>query len=210
GANDGTISVSSLIVGVATSGASTHLLLLTGVAGLVAGVASMAAGEYVSVQSQADAEAADLSRERRELREEPERELAELTSIYVHRGLDRPLAQQVARKLMSFDALGAHARDELGITETLRARPLQAAIASGVSFLAGGVIPILATALAPAAAVAETVSAVSIVALASAGGLAAYVGKARILRSALRVAFWGALAMGLTAVVGRVFGTTAG
>ncbi len=210
GANDGTISVSSLIVGVAASGASTHLLLLTGVAGLVAGVASMAAGEYVSVQSQADVEAADLSRERRELREEPERELAELTSIYVHRGLDRPLAQQVARKLMSFDALGAHARDELGITETLRARPLQAAVASGVSFLAGGVIPILVTALAPAAAVAETVSAVSILALASAGGLAAYVGKAAVWRSALRVAFWGALAMGLTAVVGRVFGTTAG
>jgi VIT1/CCC1 family predicted Fe2+/Mn2+ transporter len=210
GANDGTISVGSLIVGVATSGASTHLLLLTGVAGLVAGVASMTAGEYVSVQSQADTEAADLSRERRELREEPEHELAELTSIYVHRGLDRPLAQQVARKLMSVDALGAHARDELGITETLRARPLQAAVASGVSFLAGGVIPILATALAPAAAVAETVSAVSIVALASAGGLAAYVGKAAVLRSALRLAFWGALAMGLTAVVGRVFGTTAG
>lgn len=210
GANDGTISVSSLIVGVATSGASTHLLLLTGVAGLVAGVASMAAGEYVSVQSQADAEAADLSRERRELREEPERELAELTSIYVHRGLDRPLAQQVARKLMSFDALGAHARDELGITETLRARPLQAAFASGVSFLTGGIIPILTTALAPGGSVAETVSAVSIVALAGTGGLAAYVGNAAVLRSALRVAFWGALAMGLTAVVGRVFGTSPG
>lgn len=210
GANDGTISVASLVVGVATSGASRHLLLLTGVAGLVAGVASMAAGEYVSVQSQADAEAADLSKERRELHEEPERELAELTSIYVHRGLDRPLAQQVAHKLMAFDALGAHARDELGITEALRARPLQAAAASGVSFLAGALIPILASLLAPSGAVPQSVFAISILALAILGGIAASVGGAPVVRSSLRVAFWGALAMGLTAAVGRLFGTVPG
>ena len=151
GANDGTISVASLVVGVAASGATPANILLTGVAGLVAGAMSMAAGEYVSVQSQADTEGADLAREKRELESEPERELDELTSIYVSRGLDEPLARRVAEQLTSSDALGAHARDELGITETLRARPVQAAIASAIFFAVGAAVPIATAMLAPAA-----------------------------------------------------------
>ncbi|NTU50260.1 MAG: VIT family protein, partial [Desulfobulbaceae bacterium] len=141
GANDGTISVSSLVIGVAAAGASHETILITGIAGLVAGAMSMAAGEYVSVQSQADTEDADIQREKRELEMEPEHELDELTAIYVGRGLDEPLARQVAIKLMSTDALGAHARDELGITETLRAKPIQAAFSSAISFVAGAIIP---------------------------------------------------------------------
>ena len=166
----------------------------------------MAAGEYVSVQSQADTEEADIETEKHELEIEPERELAELTSIYVSRGLDQPLAWLVARKLMSSDALGAHARDELGITETLRARPIQAAFASAISFVAGAIIPIVAALLAPSARVAEVSSATALVALVILGGIAAYAGGASIVKGAMRVAFWGALAMGLTAGVGRLFG----
>lgn len=207
GANDGTISVASLVVGVAAAGAPQGSILLTGVAGLVAGAMSMAAGEYVSVQSQADTEKADLEKEKRELEIEPERELAELTSIYVSRGLDQPLARLVAERLMSSDALGAHARDELGITETLRARPIQAAFASAISFVAGAIIPIAAALLAPSARVAEVSSATAIVALVILGGTAAYAGGASIAKGAMRVAFWGALAMGLTASVGRLFDT---
>ena len=206
GANDGTISVASLVVGVAASGASKDSLLLTGVAGLVAGAMSMAAGEYVSVQSQADTEAADMAKERGELEREPERELAELTAIYVERGLDEPLARQVAVQLTAGDALAAHARDELGITETLRARPLQAALASAAAFCAGAVIPILSALAAPGDRVAEVSSATALAALLLFGGMAGHAGGASIARGALRVAFWGAFAMGLTALVGRLFG----
>jgi VIT1/CCC1 family predicted Fe2+/Mn2+ transporter len=206
GANDGTISVASLVVGVAAAGASQDSLLLTGVAGLVAGAMSMAAGEYVSVQSQADTEAADMAKERAELATEPERELAELAAIYVGRGLDEPLARQVAEKLTAGDALAAHARDELGITETLRARPVQAAFASAAAFCAGAIIPILTALVAPAGRVAEVSSLTSLAALLVFGGLAGYAGGASITKGAVRVAFWGAFAMGLTAVVGRLFG----
>jgi len=199
GANDGVISVASLMVGVAASGANASSILLTGVAGLVAGALSMAAGEYVSVKSQADTEQADLAKETRELAEEPERELAELTAIYVHRGLDRALAAQVAQQLTAHDALGAHARDELGITHTLMARPLQASLASAAAFSAGGVIPIL-TALA--------CTATALISLAAFGAAAAWAGGAPPVRGALRVATWGAVAMALTAGVGRLFGAT--
>jgi VIT1/CCC1 family predicted Fe2+/Mn2+ transporter len=169
---------------------------------------SMAAGEYVSVQSQADTESADIEREKRELKLQPERELAELTSIYVNRGLDQPLARLVAEKLMSSDALGAHARDELGITETLRARPVQAALASALSFAVGAVVPLATALLAPSARVAEVSSATALVTLLILGGTAAYAGGASVPKGAMRVAFWGALAMGFTAGVGRLVGAT--
>jgi vacuolar iron transporter family protein len=207
GANDGTISVASLVVGVAVSGAPQNSVLLTGVAGLVAGAMSMAAGEYVSVQSQADTEGADIERERLELGTQPDRELAELTSIYVSRGLDQPLARLVAEKLMSGDALGTHARDELGITEALRARPVQAALASAISFAVGAIVPIAAVLLAPSAWVTEVLSATALATLVILGGIAAYAGGASIVRGAVRVSFWGALAMGVTAGVGKLFGT---
>jgi len=207
GANDGTISVAGLVVGVAAAGASHSSILLTGVAGLIAGAVAMAAGEYVSVQSQADTEEADIKTEKHGLESEPERELAELTSIYVSRGLDQPLARIVAEKLMSRDALGAHARDELGITETRRARPIQAAFASAISFVAGAIIPIAAALLAPSAHVAEVSSATALLALVILGGIAAYAGGASIAKGAMRVAFWGALAMVLTAGIGRLFGS---
>jgi VIT1/CCC1 family predicted Fe2+/Mn2+ transporter len=206
GANDGTISVASLVFGVAAAGAPQASILLTGVAGLVAGAMSMAAGEYVSVRSQADTEEADLTKEKREQETQPEHELDELTEIYVGRGLDQPLARRVAERLMSVDALGAHARDELGITETLRARPLQAALASAVSFVAGAIVPIAAALLAPSGRIAEAVSATALVTLVILGGTAAYAGGASLIKGALRVAFWGALAMGLTAGVGKLFG----
>ena len=206
GANDGTISVASLVVGVAASGAQQNSILLTGVAGLVAGAMSMAAGEYVSVQSQADTESADIERERRELQVQPESELTELTSIYVSRGLDQPLARLVAEKLMSGDALGAHARDELGITETLRARPIQAALASAISFVVGAIVPIVTVLLAPKTLVTEVSSATALVTLALLGATAAYAGGAPVAKGAIRVAFWGALAMALTAGVGKFFG----
>lgn len=206
GANDGTISVSGLVLGVAASGAAQSNVLITGVAGLVAGAMSMAAGEYVSVQSQADAERADLAREAIELRDEPESELAELTGIYRARGLDEDLAGQVARQLMARDALGAHARDELGLTETLRARPLQAALASAGSFIVGALVPVAAVAFAPEARIPEVAVGATLVTLVILGGTAARVGGAPVLRGALRVAFWGALAMGMSFAVGKLFG----
>ena len=207
GANDGTISVASLIIGVAAAGASQSSLLISGIAGLVAGAMSMAAGEYVSVQSQADTEKADIELEKHELETEPEHELEELTLIYVNRGLDEPLAKLVAERLMSKDALGTHVRDELGITETLRARPIQAAFASAISFLAGAIIPIAAVLLSPANLIAEVSAATALFTLVILGGTAAYTGGAPVVKGAMRVAFWGALAMGVTAGVGRIFGT---
>jgi len=208
GANDGTISVASLVVGVAAAGAPAESVLLTGVAGLVAGAMSMAAGEYVSVQSQADTEQADLARERQELASQPEHETEELTAIYVSRGLDQALARQVAEKLMASDALGAHARDELGITDTLRARPVQAAMASALSFVVGAIVPIVTVLLAPAGRVAEVSSVTALLTLAVLGATAARAGGAPMVRGAVRVAFWGAMAMALTAGVGRLFGAT--
>jgi len=208
GANDGTISVASLVVGVAAAGAAQESILLTGVAGLVAGAMSMAAGEYVSVKSQADTEHADIEREKGELQLQPERELAELTSIYVTRGLDEPLARQVAEKMMALDALGAHARDELGITESFRARPFQAAVASALSFVVGAIVPIATALLAPVAWLVEFSVATAIVTLVIFGGIAAYAGGASITKGAMRVGFWGAAAMALTAAVGKLFGTS--
>lgn len=206
GANDGVISVASLVVGVAAAGSEPRQVVLTGVAGLVAGAMSMAAGEYVSVRSQADTENADLLKEKGELETEPERELAELTAIYVGRGLDEPLARKVAEKLTARDALAAHARDELGITETLRARPLQAALASALSFALGAALPVVVAALGPAARIEVLCSATAILALALLGGSAAYAGGAPVLRGSARVMFWGVLAMLLSAAVGRWLG----
>jgi VIT1/CCC1 family predicted Fe2+/Mn2+ transporter len=205
GANDGIISTASLVVGVAAAGSAQAVIVMTGVAGLVAGAMSMAAGEYVSVQSQADAEHADIAKEKQELKEEPERELAELTAIYVGRGLGQDLARRVARELTKNDALAAHARDELGITETTRARPVQAALASALSFAAGAAVPIVTAVLAPPRWVGEVSAATCLATLLALGALAAYAGGASMMRGALRVGFWGAFAMGLTALVGRFF-----
>ena len=207
GANDGVVSVASLVVGVAASGAPQSGILGAGVAGLVAGAMSMAAGEYVSVQSQADTERADLGRERRELAADPEGELGELAAIYRERGLDDDLARRVAEQLTARDALGAHARDELGITDALRARPVQAALASAAAFAVGAVLPVAAALVAPASAVSVAVAAVTLAALAVLGGVAGYVGGASVVRGAVRVTFWGALAMAITAGVGALFGT---
>lgn len=209
GANDGIVSTASLVVGVAAAGASSKTILVTGVAGLVAGAMSMAAGEYVSVSSQSDTENADIERERRELAADPEHELDELTAIYVHRGLDRPLAAQVAAQLMSHDALGAHARDELGINELMTARPIQAALASAATFAVGAALPLLAALLAPAASLIWVVSIASLFFLATLGSLAARTGGASVLLSAWRVTFWGALALAITAGVGALFGVSA-
>ncbi len=206
GANDGTISVASLVVGVAASGATQGALLLTGIAGIVAGAMSMAAGEYVSVQSQADTESADLARERQELHHEPEHELEELTAIYMSRGLDAGLAHQVAVQLTSHDALQAHARDELGITEVLRARPVQAALASALAFTLGASVPVLTVLLAPREAVSIATTATALATLLALGGAAGWAGGASVVKGALRVAFWGALAMALSASIGRLFG----
>ena len=205
GANDGIVSVAGLVVGVAASGATPSTILLTGVAGLVAGAMSMAAGEYVSVQSQADAEAAALALEKSELRDMPDSELAELTQIYVGRGLEPALARQVAEQLTARDGLTAHMRDELGITEELRARPVQAALASAAAFTVGALLPIATTVLAPAGKVAMVTTAGTLVGLLLSGGLAARVGGAPVLRGAWRVGFWGAMAMGAAALVGRLF-----
>ena len=205
GANDGLVSVASLVVGVAAGGADPATVLLAGMAGLAAGAMSMAAGEYVSVKSQADTEHADLERERRELLEDPAHELDELTEIYVSRGLDEPLARQVAERFTAVDALGAHARDELGITETLRARPAQAALASALAFALGALLPVLAAVLAPVAQVGIVIVVVTLAALLLLGAIAAWAGGAAPLRGALRVTFWGAIAMALTAGVGRLF-----
>ncbi len=209
GANDGIVSTSSLVLGVAAANATHTNVLVAGVAGLVAGAMSMAAGEYVSVHSQADTERAELERERAELKADDKGERRELTAIYVGRGLDPALARQVADQLMAHDALGAHARDELGISETLRARPIQAALASAGSFAVGAALPLAVTALAPAAGLIPVVSGTSLVFLALLGGVAARAGGAGVLRGAVRVTFWGALAMAITAGVGSLFGTPA-
>jgi len=208
GANDGLISTASLVTGVAAAGATRGALLLTGVAGLVAGAMSMAAGEYVSVSSQADTEGADTERERRELATDAAAEHRELAGIYAARGLAPALADEVATQLMAHDALGAHLRDELGLTETSLARPLQAALASAITFAVGALLPVLVAALAPLAWVAWLVPATALVLLAVLGGVAARVGGAPVGRGAGRVAFWGALAMAISALVGRMFGAT--
>ncbi len=209
GANDGIVSTASLVVGVAAASASHPSILMTALAGLVAGAMAMAAGEYVSVHSQADTEKADLSRERAELGADPAAEQRELTAIYVARGLEPGLARQVAEQLTIHDALGAHARDELGISETLSARPVQAALASAASFAAGAVLPLAVTALAPGQSLIAWVSGTSLVFLALLGTVAARVGGAGVLIGAWRVTFWGALAMAITAGVGVLFGAVA-
>jgi len=207
GANDGIVSTASLVVGVASSGAASGQVLLAGVAALVAGAMSMAAGEYVSVSSQADTEKADLARERQELAANPAFERLELAQIYESRGLDAALAKQVAEQLMAHDALGAHARDELGLTDTHAARPLQAAGASAATFSVGAALPLLLAWIVPREALMPTVCAGSLVSLALLGALAARVGGAQPGTAALRVSFWGAAAMAATAVVGAMFGT---
>jgi vacuolar iron transporter family protein len=209
GANDGILSTSSLVLGVAAAHATHSNVLVAGVAGLVAGAMSMAAGEYVSVYSQADTEQADLELERKELKADDKGEHNELMAIYVGRGLDPSLAKQVARQLMVHDAIGAHARDELGISEILRARPIQAALASAGCFAVGAAMPLLVTAMAPAGGLIPLVSGTSLAFLALLGGLAARVGGAAVMMGAIRVTFWGALAMALTAGVGSLFGTGA-
>jgi VIT1/CCC1 family predicted Fe2+/Mn2+ transporter len=207
GANDGLLSTSSLVLGVAAAHGNRNAVLIAGIAGLVAGSMSMAAGEYVSVHSQADTEEADLDLERTELRADSAGEHRELAAIYIGRGLDPLLANQVADQLMAHDALGSHARDELGISETLKARPVQAAFASATSFAVGAAMPLLVTALVPDAALLIAVSVTSLLCLVLLGGLAADAGGAGIAVGALRVTFWGALAMGITAGVGALFGT---
>lgn len=209
GANDGIISTASLVVGVTAAGADEKSILVTGVAGLVAGAMSMAAGEYVSVSSQKDTENADLDRERRELATDPVHEHEEMTNIYMGRGLDKELATQVATQLMSHDALGAHARDELGITEMMTAKPIQAAMASAGTFAAGAALPLLVVWLAPAAGLMWSVSIASLVFLVALGALAARTGGAGMAAGALRMGFWGALAMAITAGVGAAFGVAA-
>ena len=206
GANDGIVSTASLVLGVAAAGADSKAVLVAGVAGLVAGAMSMAAGEYVSVSSQADTERADLARERGELASAPEQEQAELAEIYVRRGLDPELASTVAIQLMKHDALGAHARDELGISEVSTARPIQAAFASAGTFSVGASLPLLVVLLLPASSLMWTVPGSSLLFLALLGSLAAKTGGAPALVAAWRVTFWGALAMALTAGVGALFG----
>jgi VIT1/CCC1 family predicted Fe2+/Mn2+ transporter len=210
GANDGIVSTASLIVGVAAAAAARHEILVAGVAGLVAGALSMAAGEYVSVSSQADTEHADLELEKRELAASPQSEEDELSGIYIRRGLPQELARTVARQLMAKDALAAHARDELGLSEELAARPLQAALTSGATFAIGAGLPIITVVVAPAGALLLAVSIVSLLCLTGLGLVAAVVGGAPVLRGAGRVVFWGALAMASTAGVGLLFGTRIG
>ena len=210
GANDGLISTASLIVGVASSGTARTAVLVAGVAGLVAGAMSMAAGEYVSVSSQADTEAADLARERHELATVPEAELHELAGVYESRGLSPELAEQVARQLTAYDALGAHARDELGLTDATAARPLQAAWSSAVAFAAGAALPVVVAAVSPEPWLTRLVTASAMLLLVVLGAVAARVGGADMRKGALRVAFWGALAMASSALVGRLFGTQVG
>jgi vacuolar iron transporter family protein len=208
GANDGVLSTSSLLLGVAAAHATHSNIMVAGVASLVAGAMSMAAGEYVSVSSQADTERADLQRERAELKADDAGEHRELAAIYVSRGLDAALAKQVAEQLMAHDALGAHARDELGISDALLARPTQAAMASAASFAVGAAMPLLVTALAPPAFLISLVAGSSLAFLAFLGALAARAGGSSLLRGAARVTFWGALAMAVTAGIGTLFGTT--
>jgi VIT1/CCC1 family predicted Fe2+/Mn2+ transporter len=209
GANDGIVSTASLIVGVAAAGAGSRSILVAGVAGLVAGAMSMAAGEYVSVSSQADTQDADLARERRELAADPEHEHEELAAIYVRRGLEPALAADVAAQLMKHDAIGAHARDELGISEMLTAQPVQAALASASTFAVGAALPLLIVLLFPVSALVWAVSGGSLLFLAILGSLSARAGGASTAMAAARVTFWGALAMALTAGVGALFGVAA-
>ncbi|MEZ5956331.1 MAG: VIT family protein [Hyphomonadaceae bacterium] len=209
GANDGIVSTASLIVGVAASGAARGDLLVAGMAALVAGAMSMAAGEYVSVSSQADTERADLAREAQELRDDPEFELRELTQIYVGRGLEPALASQVASQLTAKDALAAHARDELNIVDATAARPIQAALASAVSFSAGAILPLACAMAAPSAIVTTSVVVTSLVSLAGLGAVSAQLGGANVVTAVLRVTIWGALALAVTAIVGSLFGAVA-
>jgi VIT1/CCC1 family predicted Fe2+/Mn2+ transporter len=209
GANDGIVSTASLILGVAGGGAGRGAILIAGVAGLVAGAMSMAAGEYVSVSSQGDAEDADLEVEKRELRTQPRAELEELTRIYMRRGLDRELAVKVAEQLSQHDALGAHARDELGITKQLQARPVQAALASAASFSGGAIVPVLVAYFSPSSVLPVAVTIACVVLLAISGALGAYAGGASLLRPTVRVTVWGAFAMAVTYGVGRLFGVAA-
>ena len=206
GANDGIISTASLMLGVAAAASDPRAVVVAGVAGLMAGAVSMAAGEYVSVSSQADSEKAEVDRERQELLDDPAFEQRELAQIYVTRGLDQALADQVATRLMAVDALGAHARDELGLTAALSARPVQAALASAASFAVGAALPLLVAAVAPVARAQALIAVTSLVLLFGLGALAAKIGGAPPGRAAWRVTFWGALAMGLTALVGWAFG----
>jgi len=206
GANDGIVSTSSLVLGVAAAHATHSSILIAGTAGLVAGAMSMATGEYVSVHSQADTEKATLDQERAELKTDFAGEQRELTAIYISRGLDASLAKRVAEQLMAHDALGAHARDELGIAGTLRARPLQAAFASACSFAAGAAMPLAVVALVPERGLIPAVSAASLLFLAFLGGLAAYIGSANVARGVVRITFWSALTMGLTAGIGALIG----
>jgi len=207
GTNDGILSTASLVLGVAAAHGTRNSVLVAGIAGLVAGAMSMAAGEYVSVHSQADTEEADLGRERAEITADDEGEHRELAAIYISRGLDPSLAKQVAEQLMAHDAIGAHARDELGMSEKLMARPIQAALASASSFAVGAAMPLIVTALAPEATLIIFVSGTSLLFLVLLGAAAARVGGARAMPSMIRVTFWGALAMGITASVGALFGT---
>jgi len=207
GANDGIVSTASLVVGVAAAQSTRSSVLVAGLAGLVAGAMSMATGEYISVSSQADTEQADLERERNELAQWPDVELDELQNIYVERGLDADLARRVAEQLTAHDALTAHARDELGITEALSAKPIQAALASAATFSVGAALPLVIAVLAPTGLIIALVSAGSLVSLAVLGAVAAHAGGAGRLRGAIRVTFWSALALALTAGVGRLFGT---
>jgi len=209
GANDGIVSTASLVLGVAAANATHGNVMVAGIAGLVAGAMSMAAGEYVSVRSQSDSEQAALDQERAELQADEHGEQRELTAIYVGRGLDPALAKQVADQLMAHDALSAHARDELGITETFSARPIQAALTSAASFAVGAAMPLLAAAAVSGSSLIPVVSGTSLLFLAILGGVAARVGGARVAVGAMRVTFWGALAMALTAGVGALFGTVA-
>ena len=207
GANDGIVSTASLIVGVAAAAATQGAVLVAGIAGLVAGAMSMAAGEYVSVSSQSDTERADLARERKELSENVEFEQEELAEVYVKRGVEKTLARQVARQLMAKDALAAHARDELGISEITTARPVQAALTSAATFSVGAAMPLLMVVVSPASALVPIVSAASLGFLALLGAIGAKAGGANVLRATVRVTFWGALAMALTAGIGKIFGT---
>jgi VIT1/CCC1 family predicted Fe2+/Mn2+ transporter len=208
GANDGIVSTASLILGVAAAATTKNAVFIAGIAGLVAGAMSMAAGEYVSVSSQSDSEKADLDREREELRTSPVTEQDELASIYIKRGLDRALAQQVARELMAKDALAAHARDELGISQISTARPIQAALTSAASFSIGAGMPLLAVVAAPAQHLVTAVSSASLIYLAILGAVGAKTGGANMFRATIRVTFWGALAMAVTAGIGFVIGKT--
>ncbi|WP_131196252.1 VIT1/CCC1 transporter family protein [Lichenihabitans psoromatis] len=207
GANDGVLSTSSLIIGVASAQGTPRNILIAGVSGLVAGAMSMAAGEYVSVSSQADSEHADIARETRELRDDRDGEVTELAAIYVERGLDKGLAVQVAEQLMARDALAAHARDELGISPANAARPVQAALASAASFAVGAALPLAMALLTPTGYVVGSVAVASLLFLALLGGVGAKIGGAGMLRAAIRVTFWGALAMAVTAGIGMIFGT---